>query len=114
LHAYRPRPRQAKGKRHVAVLQQDILHFENAFAGESQANRRGLSFAQKTDVESGNDVGGAFRSTSKSETRRARGHLEFRDSSGDPAASLPIGAAADCVKAAVRQSGEVVIPAHNT
>jgi rubrerythrin len=34
-----------------------------AFAGESQANRRYLYFAQKADIEGYNDVATVFRST---------------------------------------------------
>ncbi|NDF06725.1 MAG: rubrerythrin, partial [Betaproteobacteria bacterium] len=34
-----------------------------AFAGESQANRRYLYFANKADVEGQNDVAALFRST---------------------------------------------------
>ena len=34
-----------------------------AFAGESQANRRYLYFANKADVEGFNDVSAVFRST---------------------------------------------------
>ena len=36
-----------------------------AFAGESQANRRYLYFAQKADVEGYNDVAAVFRSTAE-------------------------------------------------
>ena len=36
-----------------------------AFAGESQANRRYLYFAQKADVEGYNDVASVFRSTAE-------------------------------------------------
>ena len=36
-----------------------------AFAGESQANRRYLYFAQKADVEGYNDVATVFRSTAE-------------------------------------------------
>ncbi len=39
-----------------------------AFAGESQANRRYLYFAQKADVEGYNDVAAVFRSTAEGET----------------------------------------------
>ena len=39
-----------------------------AFAGESQANRRYLYFAQKADVEGFNDVAAVFRSTAEGET----------------------------------------------
>ena len=62
-----------------------------AFAGESQANRRYLYFAQKADVEGYNDVAAVFRSTAEGETGHAHGHLEFLEESGDPATGLPIG-----------------------
>ena len=38
-------------------------NLKDAFAGESQANRRYLYFAAKADVEGQNDVAAAFRST---------------------------------------------------
>ncbi len=62
-----------------------------AFAGESQANRRYLYFAQKADVEGFNDVSTVFRSTAEGETGHAHGHLEFLEKVGDPATGLPIG-----------------------
>jgi rubrerythrin len=62
-----------------------------AFAGESQANRRYLYFAQKADVEGHNDVAVVFRSTAEGETGHAHGHLEF----------LPIGTTSDNLKAAI-------------
>jgi len=62
-----------------------------AFAGESQANRRYLYFAQKADVEGFNDVSAVFRSTAEGETGHAHGHLEFLDAVGDPATGKPIG-----------------------
>src|ERR1700748_468064 len=72
-----------------------------AFAGESQANRRYLYFAQKADVEGYNDVATVFRSTAEGETGHAHGHLEFMESVGDPATGLPIGATGDNLKAAI-------------
>ena len=42
-----------------------------AFAGESQANRRYLYFASKADVEGYNDVAAVFRSTAEGETGHA-------------------------------------------
>src|ERR671936_1623501 len=72
-----------------------------AFAGESQANRRYLYFAQKADVEGYNDVAAVFRSTAEGETGHAHGHLEFLEVSGDPATGLPIGETAANLKAAV-------------
>jgi rubrerythrin len=72
-----------------------------AFAGESQANRRYLYFAQKADVEGYNDVAAVFRSTAEGETGHAHGHLEFLETVGDPATGLPIGGTSLNLKAAV-------------
>ncbi len=62
-----------------------------AFAGESQANRRYLYFAQKADVEGYNDISAVFRSTAEGETGHAHGHLEYLEETGDPATGEPIG-----------------------
>lgn len=72
-----------------------------AFAGESQANRRYLYFAQKADIEGHNDVASVFRSTAEGETGHAHGHLEFLEVVGDPATGLPIGNSVDNLKAAI-------------
>ena len=72
-----------------------------AFAGESQANRRYLYFAQKADVEGYNDVAAVFRSTAEGETGHAHGHLEYLEETGDPATGEPIGTTGDNLKAAV-------------
>ena len=72
-----------------------------AFAGESQANRRYLYFAQKADVEGYNDVAAVFRSTAEGETGHAHGHLEYLKKVGDPATGLPIGEIGEMLKAAV-------------
>ncbi len=72
-----------------------------AFAGESQANRRYLYFAQKADVEGYNDVSAVFRSTAEGETGHAHGHLEYLEEVGDPATGEPIGATSDNLKAAI-------------
>ena len=72
-----------------------------AFAGESQANRRYLYFAQKADVEGYNDVAAVFRSTAEGETGHAHGHLEYLEESGDPATGLPIGETSNNLKAAI-------------
>ena len=50
---------------------------KDAFAGESQANRRYLYFANKADIEGQNDVAALFRSTAEGDTGHAHGHLEF-------------------------------------
>jgi rubrerythrin len=72
-----------------------------AFAGESQANRRYLYFAQKADVEGYNDVAAVFRSTAEGETGHAHGHLEYLEAVGDPATGLPIGSTSNNLKSAV-------------
>jgi len=72
-----------------------------AFAGESQANRRYLYFAQKADVEGYNDVSAVFRSTAEGETGHAHGHLEYLETVGDPATGEPIGSTDLNLKAAI-------------
>ena len=72
-----------------------------AFAGESQANRRYLYFAQKADIEGYNDVSSVFRSTAEGETGHAHGHLEFLEETGDPATGEPIGPTVLNLKAAI-------------
>jgi len=74
---------------------------KDAFAGESQANRRYLYFALKADVEGYNDVAAVFRSTAEGETGHAHGHLEYLEAVGDPATGLPIGETAANLKSAI-------------
>jgi len=76
-------------------------NLKDAFAGESQANRRYLYFAQKADIEGYNDVSAVFRSTAEGETGHAHGHLEYLEEAGDPATGLPIGATSDNLKSAI-------------
>ena len=78
-----------------------LQNLKDAFAGESQANRRYLYFAAKADVEGENDVAAVFRSTAEGETGHAHGHLEYMEAVGDPATGLPIGTTSDNLKAAV-------------
>ena len=73
-----------------------------AFAGESQANRRYLYFAQKADIEGAPDVAAVFRSTAEGETGHAHGHLEYLEKEcGDPATGEPIGDSRMNLKAAI-------------
>ena len=72
-----------------------------AFAGESQANRRYLYFAQKADVEGYNDVSAVFRSTAEGETGHAHGHLEYLEEVGDPATGSRSAAPPTICKAAI-------------
>jgi rubrerythrin len=76
-------------------------NLKEAFAGESQANRRYLYFAQKADVEGYNDVSAVFRSTAEGETGHAHGHLEYLQEVGDPATGKPIGDTAKNLVSAV-------------
>ena len=76
-------------------------NLRDAFAGESQANRRYLYFANKADIEGQNDVAALFRSTAEGETGHAHGHLEYMEPVGDPATGLPIGSSRQNLAAAV-------------
>ncbi len=78
--------------------------FENlkeAFAGESQANRRYLYFAQKADVEGYPDVSALFRSVAEGETGHAFGHFDFLAEVGDPVTGVPVGPTVDNLKSAI-------------
>ena len=66
-------------------------NLKDAFAGESQANRRYLYFAKQADIEGYPDVGGLFRDTAEAETGHAHGHLDYLKQAGDPATGKPIG-----------------------
>ena len=66
-------------------------NLKEAFAGESQANRRYLYFAQKADVEGYPDVAALFRSVAEGETGHAFGHFDFLAEVGDPATGEPVG-----------------------
>ena len=52
-------------------------NLKEAFAGESQANRRYLYFANMCDIAGENDTAALFRSTAEGETGHAHGHMEF-------------------------------------
>ena len=76
-------------------------NLKEAFAGESQANRRYLYFAQKADVEGAPDVAAVFRSTAEGETGHAHGHLEYLEEVGDPATGEPMGETEANLKSAI-------------
>ena len=76
-------------------------HLKDAFAGESQANRRYLYFANKADVEGHSEVASLFRATAEGETGHAHGHLDYLALVGDPATDLPIGDSASNLRSAV-------------
>ena len=76
-------------------------NLKEAFAGESQANRRYLYFAQKADVEGHPDVAALFRSVAEGETGHAFGHFDFLAEVGDPVTSVAVGSSQDNLKSAV-------------
>ena len=78
-----------------------LQNLKDAFAGESQANRRYLYFAGQADIEGENDVAAVFRSTAEGETGHAHGHLEHLQEVGDPATGLPFGTTSENLKAAI-------------
>ena len=73
----------------------------DAFAGESQANRRYTWFAQKADIEGFPDAAMLFRSVAEGETGHALGHLEYLALVGDPATGEPIGETSDNFRASI-------------
>ena len=54
-------------------------NLEAAFAGESQANRKYLFFAEKADSEGNKQVARLFRAAAEAETVHARNHLKALD-----------------------------------
>ena len=72
-----------------------------AFAGESQANRRYLYFAQVADIEGLPEIAGNFKETADGETGHAHGHLKYLQQVGDPATGLPMGNSEKNLKAAI-------------
>lgn len=66
-------------------------NLKEAFAGESQANRRYLYFARRADIEGLTDASSLFRDTAEGETGHAFGHMDFLAEVGDPATGEPVG-----------------------
>jgi len=73
-------------------VEKSIQNLKEAFAGESQANRRYLAFADKADQEGYPQVARLFRAAAAAETVHAHNHLK---------ALKAIGATADNLKEAV-------------
>jgi rubrerythrin len=65
-------------------------NLKEAFAGESQANRRYLYFAKAADIEGYPEIAGLFRDTAEGETGHAHGHLDYLKQVGDPATEMAI------------------------
>ena len=76
-------------------------NLKEAFAGESQANRRYLWFAQKADIEGYPDAAALFRSVAEGETGHAFGHFDFLAQVGDPVTDQPVGPTEDNLRSAI-------------
>ncbi len=67
-------------------------NLQEAFAGESQANRRYLFFADKADKEGYSQIARLFRTAAEAETVHARNHFNAIDGVGSTRANLPASA----------------------
>jgi len=74
-----------------------------AFAGESQANRRYLYFANALDIMGEPDIANLFRNTAEGETGHAHGHMEYLIDGGvgDPGTDMPAKTAAEVLQSAI-------------
>jgi rubrerythrin len=71
-------------------------NLKEAFAGESQANRKYLAFAKKAEKEGLANVAKLFRATAEAETIHAHGHLEAMDGVGSTAENLKAAIEGEC------------------
>ena len=60
-------------------MSKTVTNLKNAFAGESQANRRYLAFARKAEEEGFKQVAKLFRAAAEAETIHALNHLRVMD-----------------------------------
>ena len=63
-------------------------NLQGAFAGESQANRKYLFFADKADKEGQPQIARLFRAAADAETVHAKNHLNALDAIGDTKANV--------------------------
>jgi rubrerythrin len=63
-------------------------NLKDAFAGESQANRKYLAFAKKAQEEGFSNIATLFRTAAEAETIHALGHLNALDGVGSTADNL--------------------------
>jgi rubrerythrin len=69
-------------------MSQTEQHLRDAFAGESQANRKYLAFAEKADKEGYAQVARLFRAAAAAETVHAHNHLRALNGIGTTADNL--------------------------
>lgn len=65
-------------------------NLQAAFAGESQANRKYLAFAEKADKDGLGQVAKLFRAAAQAETIHAHAHFRVLDGVNDTAANLEV------------------------
>lgn len=70
-------------------------HLRDAFAGESQANRRYLAFAEKAEKEDYPQVAKLFRAAGAAETVHAHAHLRALGEVGNTADNLKVAVAGE-------------------
>ena len=70
-------------------------HLRDAFAGESQANRKYLAFAEKADKEGYSQVAKLFRAAGAAETVHAHAHLRALGEIGNTADNLKVAVAGE-------------------
>ncbi len=78
-----------------------LENLKAGFAGESQANRRYMYFAQKADEEGYQEIAATFRTTADGETAHAFGHMRYLSKVGDPVTGEPIGSTEENLKSAI-------------
>ncbi|MFC2031821.1 rubrerythrin family protein [Chloroflexota bacterium] len=66
-------------------------NLQAAFAGESQANRRYLFFAEKADEDGHHQIARLFRAAAEAETVHARNHFKAMDGIGSTKDNLTAG-----------------------
>lgn len=87
---------------HLAHSQTEA-NLRDAFARESEANRRFLYYAQQADSEGLTDVASLFRSLAEGEAGHAFGHLAFLEDSGESGGSPGPGRTQDNLRRAVER-----------
>ena len=78
-----------------------LENLREAFARESQDNRRFLYFATKADVEGLPEIASLIRSVAEGETMHAFGHLDFLSELGEWTGPDETGPVLACLKAAL-------------
>jgi rubrerythrin len=76
-------------------MSKSLDNLKNAFAGESQANRRYLAFAKKADVEGFPQIAKLFRAAAAAETVHAHNHLRAMDGVKSTAENLEVAIAGE-------------------